>query len=177
MSIFNADLPNVATPSQQPNGNITVTGSSSTEECVQILGPQYQSKKRTVCIQSGHIQIVNIEWDVASVHVGDEKLIEVALDKIGGAKKLVVTANSVVVNDEEKRTRPPLSYTNFHVFGTQSQEIDYDVVIRNYALPIEQPIQPVQPMVPISKDVEIHNQKTLSGSTNYACERNNCKLK
>jgi hypothetical protein len=161
--------------------DVTPAVSPSTNELnpeATFSGLELCQVKNWVCLNPGHLKELTLNWDIHYVHVGDEKLIEVTPEQ-GDNRKLIVKAIGITSNDEEKRERPPFTYTNFYVFGTQNQKDVYEVLIRNYS-PRSEPIapvkQPIQPITPSSKTVEIHNQKILGNSTNYECGYRNCKL-
>lgn len=171
-SLASADSPKVLTTPQQTHAEVTQAISPSTDELnpedeAAISGLGLCKVKNTVCLIPGHMKELNLSWSIRSIHVGDGKLIEVTPEE-GDNRKILVQALGITINDEEKRPRPPFTRTNFFVFGTENQKVDYDVVIVNY-LPRNQP--------DASNIVEIHNKKTLSDSTSYECVNDTgCKV-
>jgi hypothetical protein len=167
-SLASADPPKVVTTLQQTQVEVTRAVASSEEQFTreaEISDRECQIVKNIICLIPGHMIELPLDWDVRSIHVGDEKLIEVTPE---GNGKLLVKALGVTTNDEEKRKRAPVTGTNFYVFGANNKEVWYEVRIRNYYLPLR----------PKTSDtVEIHNKKTLSDSTDYECENHTgCKL-
>jgi hypothetical protein len=182
-SVASADSPKVVPTPQQTQAEVTQAISTSTDELnpeATISGLELCKVKNTVCLIPGHMTELNLNWDIRSVHVGDEKLIAVTPEE-GDNRKLLVQALGITSNDEEKRPRSPFTKTNFYVFGAQNQKDVYEVLIENY-LPRNQPQnQPIKTDQPIktntSNIVEIHNKKTLSDSTNYECvNHTGCRL-
>jgi hypothetical protein len=174
-SLASADPPKVLTAPKQTQAEVTQAISPSTDESnpeeeAAISGLGLCKVKNTVCLIPGHMKELNLSWSIRSIHVGDGKLIEVTPEE-GDNRKILVQALGVTINDEEKRPRPPFTKTNFFVFGTENQKVDYEVLIVNY-LPRNQPSK-----TNASNIVEIHNKKTLSDSTSYECVNDTgCKL-
>jgi hypothetical protein len=175
-SFASADSPKVVTAAQQTQTEATRAVSPSAGEFnlgaarpgPGILGAlELCQVKNTICLVPGHMTELNLDWGVHAVHIGDEKLIEVTPEE-GDNRKLLVTALGITANDQEKRDRTPFTRTNFYVLGNDNKKAVYEVLIENYL--------PQVKSAP-SNTVEIHNKKTLSDSTDYACEdHSGCKL-
>jgi hypothetical protein len=164
-SLASADPPKVAPAPKQKQAEVTQGISpgkdeSNPEDEAAIPGLGLCKVKNTVCLIPGHMTELNLNWDIRSIHVGDDKLISVTPEE-GDIRKLLVQAIGITHNDEEKRPRSPFTKTNFYVFGAQNQKVVYEVLIENYP-PRNQPNTS-------NIIVEIHNKKTLSDSTSYEC--------
>ena len=172
-SLASADPPKVAPAPKQKQAEVTQAISpgkdeSNPEDEAAISGLGLCKVKNTVCLIPGHMTELNLNWDIRSIHVGDDKLISVTPEE-GDIRKLLVQAIGITHNDEEKRPRSPFTKTNFYVFGAQNQKVVYEVLIENYP-PRNQPNTS-------NIIVEIHNKKTLSDSTSYECANDTaCKL-
>jgi hypothetical protein len=130
------------------------------------VAPELSRTKKTIVLIPGHLTKLELDWDIGSVHIGDEKLIEVT--PIGG-RKVLIKALSTTQNDEEKRNRPPVTRANFYVVSTDNKREDvYEVLINNYSLPGQSHKS--------SNTVEVHNGTTLADSRNYDCDYTGCKL-
>ena len=172
-SLASADPPKVAPAPKQKQAEVTQGISpgkdeSNPEDEAAISGLGLCKVKNTVCLIPGHMTELNLNWDIRSIHVGDDKLISVTPEE-GDIRKLLVQAIGITHNDEEKRPRSPFTKTNFYVFGAQNQKVVYEVLIENYP-PRNQPNTS-------NIIVEIHNKKTLSDSTSYECANDSgCQL-
>jgi len=179
-SLVNADSFKGVTPpiTDKQSPEVAPAVSSSPNEFnpyATVPGPDIQvapDPKKTIDLLPGHMKQLNLDWDIGSVHIGDENLIDVTPVPLDN-RALLVKAISTVKDekDKDKRFGRPVSRANFYVFGTDRKNVAvYEVEIRNYGQPN---VEVHNQKVP---NVEIHNQKVLSDSMNYECEYNNCKL-
>ena len=124
-SLASADSPKGLTAPQQTHAEVTQAISPSTDELnpeTAISDPDLCKVKNTICLIPGHITELILNWDIRSIHIGDDKLITVTPEE-GDNRKLLVEALGITRNDQEKRPRSPFTKTNFYVFGAQNKRM------------------------------------------------------
>jgi hypothetical protein len=184
-SLVNADSFKVVTPptTEKQSPEVTRPASSSPYEFnpyatvpdpdIQVA-PESSHPEKTIVLLPGHMTKLNLDWDIGSVHIGDENLIDVTPVPTDN-RALLVKAIGIVKDekDKDKRFGRPVSRANFYVLGTDRKNVAvYEVEIENYL-----PNQPENTRSENTNTVEIHNQKELATSTNYKCEYSTgCKL-
>ncbi len=139
------------------------------------VAPELYHPKEIIKLIPGHMTEIELDWNISSVHVGDDKLIDVTPI---GDKKLLVKALGITENDQDKRPRPPVSRSNFYVIGDDNKKRDvYEVVIENYPNNRQVNSSPSAqtPLTRKQPNVEIYT-KSLVQPFNYECDHSDCKL-